>query len=159
MSTNNLFHVSDISDLTTLSPKIPRGLDESSWEDITIPRVCFTPSIRQCLIGLQIPESEFKDISSVQRYVYIPENIKPRDIISNKEIVERALVFDAHITEETWVIRKVNVKLKYIIKVFNYRTSKPIVFKPLLVKDPKLVMSDGRITSYELKYAILKQLF
>ena len=119
-----LYHLSFDPNLTTLTPKIPE--QAVSWnEDVSIPRVCFAPTIEGCLSALQDIDAEY--------YVYTPVNQKLKGYSC------RSRVIDAPITGERWVkkdvpVRKIGkIKSTFIRtseeKFINYKGRKELIFR------------------------------
>lgn len=148
-----MYHLSNNINLSKLTPKVPECLVGRvfSLEENTIPRVCFSNSIYNCLLGLQIKADDFKDCDIIEYYVYKPKMYLGA-IWYNKDIVDMAYVFDAHITNEHWYLDEVNVVL--VGKVLIYPTCiGKINYKPLLpeewlnLKRP-VVNNKARLTTY-----------
>jgi len=104
------YHISE-KDLTgeIFTPKVPKNyMTEKGYEDDKIKRVSFAETIDGALLGIS------QDIKGKTFYVHEPEdyNIKT---LSNKEIVSKKYVPDAHLSKELWVLE--NVKLKKVGKI------------------------------------------
>lgn len=99
------YHLSQISDLVELEPKIPECA-VSMFENTTIKRVCFSDFIGGCLSALQDLPRKY--------YVYIPVN---EENMYKPSVDE---VRDAKYTHEFWCLNKVKVKCIGIIKSENY---------------------------------------
>lgn len=119
-----LYHLSRNPNLTILTPRIPE--QAIPWnENMSIPRVCFAPTIKGCLSALQDIDAEY--------YVYIPVNQKLKGYSC------RSHVIDAPVTGERWVKKDVSVKKIGKIKstfvgvseekFVNYRGHKEIISK------------------------------
>ena len=114
------FHVSlsPLHEGKVFKPRVPeyleltkQGKDDPYYEDMEIPRVCFSPSIEGAIHAIT---AGFKRIETAGKelYVYIPE--KPIDQykhMTNKEIVDKKLVFDAKYTKECWILEPVKLVL------------------------------------------------
>lgn len=91
-------------------PRVPNNtLTKNRLEDGYIPRICFCPTIEQCLmaIGKNIEGRKFNV------YTVLNKNCK---IISNDNIIKNAYVPDAEYTKEIWVIEPVKfIKVGRII--------------------------------------------
>ncbi len=94
----------------TLEPRVPDNFfTKNGYEDGETPRVCFAPTIEQCLMGLSqnLKEKEF--------YVFIPEEVPEENIY--KPTIEE--VPDSGITDETWITCPVKLKKVGKIKVLG----------------------------------------
>ena len=119
-----LYHLSRNPNLTTLTPKIPKQA-VSGNEDVSIPRVCFAPTIEGCLSALQDNDAEY--------YVYTPVNQKLKGYSCKNHVI------DAVITGERWIKKTVQVKkigkIKSVFtsvepeKIINYRGHKEFISK------------------------------
>lgn len=119
-----LYHLSCNPNLTILTPKIPETAVAFN-EDVSIPRVCFSPTIKGCLSALQ-------DISA-EYYVYTPVNQKLKGYSCKTHVI------DAVITDERWIKKPVQVKkIGKIKSVFigigekrfiNYKGRKELISK------------------------------
>lgn len=109
-----LYHLSRNPNLTILTPQIPETAIPYN-EDVSIPRVCFAPTIEGCLSALG-------DIS-MEYYVYTPVNQKLKGYSC------RSHVCDAPATGERWIRKPVAVKKIGKIKSCNTGTSKPMTIK------------------------------
>lgn len=107
-----LYHLSEISDLTVLTPRIPRYA-VSTHENVKIERVCFSDFIEGCLSALQDLPNKF--------YVYVPKYEIDKWDIYTPTVYE---VIDAKFTHEVWVMKEVEVKCIGIIQSENWDWSK-----------------------------------
>jgi len=121
-----------------LKPRIPdNNFTRKGYENNTIPRICFSNSIQNCLMALSI------GLYNKTFYVYEPSNnIK---IIDNKEIVEKQYVPDAFVTKEIWGIEETELIAVAKIKVFQ-----PTIYHEFKCKN----VIDR---AYEWEYEILKE--
>ena len=131
------FHVSrsDKHEGKVFTPRVPSylytqeelGKDDPYYEDMTIPRICFSPSIEGALHAI-ISMGDRIGTAGEEFYVYIPEKpINEYKRMTNKEIVDKKLVFDAKYTKECWITEPVKLILYgsiVIDQVYNHR-SKP----------------------------------
>ena len=131
------FHVSrsDKHEGKVFTPRVPDylynqeklGKDDPYYEDMTIPRICFSPSIEGALHAI-ISMGDRIGTAGEEFYVYIPEKpINEYKHMTNKEIVDKKLVFDAKYTKECWITEPVKLILYgsiVIDQVYNHR-SKP----------------------------------
>ena len=92
---HNLFHLSPIPNLTVLTPRIPEAA-VWGYEDKKQKRVCFSTSIKRCLIALSDCNGQY--------YVYVPVNQHKAYSPTPTE------VFDVAETNEKWITRPVKVK-------------------------------------------------
>lgn len=106
------YHLSEVAGLYKLTPRIP-SIALDTYEDTTIPRVCFSDSIDGCLSALQYAGNFF---------VYIPLN-EPKLIIPTREQVK-----DAEFTHEHWCLEEVPVKcLGKVNAGWNYRIKNHVI--------------------------------
>lgn len=129
------FHVSrsDKHEGKTFEPRVPNylytqkefGKNDPYYEDMTIPRICFSPSIEGALHAI-IAMGDRIGTAGDEFYVYIPEKpINEYKHMTNKEIVDKKLVFDAKYTKECWITEPVKLILYgsiVIDQVYNHRT-------------------------------------
>ena len=92
---HNLFHLSPIPNLTVLTPRIPEAA-VWGYEDKKQKRVCFSTSIKRCLIALSDCNGQY--------YVYVPVNQHKAYSPTSTEVV------DVSETNEKWITRPVKVK-------------------------------------------------
>ena len=107
-----LYFVSERKDFEKLSPRIPKNdLTMNDFENNNIPRVCFAPSIQQCLqaISYSIEASDTKEY-----YVYVPKD----NLFKHKiyKCVPKD-VPDANLTDEYWCLDAIKIQPLYIIKI------------------------------------------
>lgn len=121
------FHISfdNKLDEKVLTPKVPdwiKGMKKSKkeleqmmkennrFENITDPRICFSPSIEGCLNAI-INVNHHKNLIHKQINVYVPERpISEYKHKTNKEIIRDKDVFDATTTGECWILEPMKVK-------------------------------------------------
>ena len=161
-----LYHISPDPNLTVLEPRLPNYLlgdeaKEAEFEDLKTKRVCFATTIDGCLLGIQINEKKvFKDLPYVDWWLYLPEVDSKTKTVSNKELIDRQLVFDAHITGEWWITNPIKVKRYAKIRIYAYgKGCKEIPFKPYDGKkklDPKWLNPKGEIITYLPQWEILQ---
>lgn len=152
LSNLKMYHLSNKNNLEKLTPKIPYKLKirKNAFEDTTIKRISFAPSIEGCILGLQLSDKDFTDDKLIL-YVYTPYAFDNNDIISNNTIVNNKLVFDAKVTKESWIISPVNVKIIGSITVFN-KVQQKIEYQPIRVGDKKFLKPNGKLDTYLYKY-------
>ena len=105
-----LYFISDIDlDGKKVNPRIPKNFfTENGYEDNTTLRICFAPTIRQALMGVNNSKS------GKTYYVYSPENMNS---IKNAIVSPSSnLVPDVKITNEIWVTKPVTLKKVKAIK-------------------------------------------
>lgn len=99
----NIYFISIRSDFDgkTLSPRVPDNyFTKNGYEDNTTKRICFCPTIDQCLTALS------KNCTGMEAYVYQPDDISKYDLY-RPTINE---VPDVKITGEVWITEPVKVK-------------------------------------------------
>lgn len=120
---DTLFFVSTSPDMDgkILSPRIPKNFfTENGYEDNKTPRVCFSPSVRQSLMGINCSKT------GTRFYVYSPEDISA----IKKYLVkpDKKSVPDVEITNEIWCLSKVKIKRVGVIET-TASVDKPHPFK------------------------------
>jgi len=101
-----LYFVSEKSNLNKLNPRIPQSIVEDV-ENNNIKRVCFAPSIVQCLQAINAEKSK-------EYYVYVPK----KNLINYK--IWKCQTKDvpyADLTDEYWCLDSIEVEPLYKIKV------------------------------------------
>ena len=111
---HNLFHLSPIPNLTVLTPRIPEAA-VWGYEDKKQKRVCFSTSIKRCLIALSDCNGQY--------YVYVPVNQHKAYSPTPTEVV------DVSETSEKWITRPVKVKCIEAIVATTY--TKQEIYFPL----------------------------
>ena len=114
---HNLFHLSPIPNLTVLTPRIPEAA-VWGYEDKKQKRVCFSTSIKRCLIALSDCNGQY--------YVYVPVNQHKAYSPTPTE------VFDVAETNEKWITRPVKVKCIGAIVPTTY--TKQEIYFPMYCK-------------------------
>lgn len=109
-----LYHLSTDPNLTFLTPRIPKTAVPYN-ENVSIPRVCFAPTIEGCLSALGDIDMEY--------YVYTPVNQKLKGYSC------RSYVCDAPATGERWFRKPVTVKKIGKIESHDTGLSKPMCIK------------------------------
>ena len=104
---SQMYFLSSISmDDEVLQPRIPENyFVRSGYEDSHTPRVCFAPSIDQCLMGLS------ENLEGKEFYVHIPEDVHKLTHPTKKQVP------DCEITGEVWITKPVVVQCVGKIKV------------------------------------------
>lgn len=94
----------------TLKPRIPDNFfTKNGYEDRKTPRVCFAPTIDQCLMAIS------QKCDGIEFYVFTPDNV-PKESIYKPTVKE---VPDSKITDETWITCSVKLKKVGKIKVLG----------------------------------------
>lgn len=107
-----LYFVSERSDFEKLNPRVPKNiLTENDIENNNIPRVCFAPSIQQCL---QAISSSIEINNTKEYYVYVPKD----NLFKHKiyKCVPKD-VPDANLTDEYWCLDSIKIQPLYKIKI------------------------------------------
>lgn len=99
---SEMYFLSDKNmDSKILRPRIPSNFfTRNGFEDDSIPRISFAPSIDKCLMGLS------QNLEGKRLYVHIP-------IIENKTKISKPTkiqVPDSQITREIWILTDVKIK-------------------------------------------------
>jgi hypothetical protein len=103
-----LYHVSDNPNLTTMIPRIPQNrLTRLGYENGTIGRICFAPTIGDCIAAA--PRGRIGELL----YVYTPVNVDQNYVYKPKP----SEVPDAKYSHEVWYLKPVSVKLVCVIVV------------------------------------------
>ena len=128
------FHVSGDEHLDgqVFKPRVPSYIEpgdtadtSTEFEDATIPRVCFSPTIEGAMNAIICKINPQHPVPYKRLAVYIPE--KPFNDYkhkTNKEIIKEKLVFDASSTGEVWIMEPVRMKLFGIIEIDSYKRAK-----------------------------------
>jgi ribosomal protein S18 acetylase RimI-like enzyme len=123
------FHVTSDPNLDgqVFKPRVPDYLDEydpedTSFENTTTPRVCFSPSIEGCINAIAVNFMRINPIRFEKLYVYIPEKpIQEYRHKTNKELIHDKDVFDANVTREMWILEPVRLKLYGVIRIDQWK--------------------------------------
>lgn len=123
------FHVTSNGGLDgqVFKPRVPDYLDEydpedTTFENTTTPRVCFSPSIEGCINAIAVNFMRINPIRFEKLYVYIPEKpIQEYRHKTNKEIIRDKDVFDANVTREMWILEPVRLKLYGVIRIDQWK--------------------------------------
>ena len=102
-----------LTNIKIIKPTVPDNyMTKNGYEDGKTPRVCFAPTINQCLMALtrKYPGAEF--------YVYTPSKKYNTHKATKKEVP------DSNITEETWILEPVSVNCVGKIKVIKDKGEK-----------------------------------
>ena len=108
IKSKGIYCISENPNLKTLNPRVPDNyMTKNGYEDSKTKRVCFAPTIDQCLMGLS------QNLEGKEFYVYIPDGKYDLYYPTTKEVP------DSEITNEIWIKEPVNVKLVSKIKVIK----------------------------------------
>lgn len=111
-SSNQLYHISNRKGITNINPSIPNNfMTKNGYEENKTKRVCFAPSVDQCLMGLS------RNCEGEEFYVYAPDGDYKTYTPSIKEVP------DVKITGEIWIKESVNVKCIGKIRVLDTNKS------------------------------------
>ena len=149
-TTDSFLHLSDNKTLHKLTPMVPKftGMGNTILEETTMPRVCLAPTIEGCLLGIPFSDKKFP----VKLYLY--KTIGRLRVVTNKELIEKKLVFDANITGELWSVEDVSVKLIGALEVFE-DIERTINYVPILPDgfiSKELLLKDGTLNAYLRRY-------
>jgi hypothetical protein len=112
IGTSNMrfFHVREENEVAvTFAPRIPNNtLTKTGNENATIPRVCFAPSVDQCLMAMCNGYGVY--------HVYEPEDYGKLHVVMNT----KKFVPDASITDEIWSLTETKLKKIGSIYVYDY---------------------------------------
>jgi hypothetical protein len=105
-----MFHVSkrDLGHILTLTPQIPRSAGND--ECLITPRVCFSPTVEQCVIGI-VGYGVSHDITFLAAFsVLANAGWCPTVYYTDEDLIEPDRVSDFHITQEHWALDPVKVE-------------------------------------------------
>ena len=125
-SKKKVFHISPQGHLDgqVFKPRVPEYLDKydpslPDFEDVSTPRICFSPSIEGCLNAILVNIGRWKTADKLRDwYVYVPE--KPLNAYkyrTNKQLIKEKKVYDANLTKEIWIEEPVRMKQYGIIRI------------------------------------------
>lgn len=125
-SKKKVFHISPQGHLDgqVFKPRVPEYLDKydpslPDFEDVSTPRICFSPSIEGCLNAILVNIGRWKTADKLKDwYVYVPE--KPLNAYkyrTNKQLIKEKKVYDANLTKEIWIEEPVRMKQYGIIRI------------------------------------------
>lgn len=104
----HLYHISNRQNIKTINPSIPNNfMTKNNYEENKTKRVCFAPSIDQCLMGLS------RNCEGEEFYVYIPVKHYKTYSPNIKDVP------DSGITGEIWIKEPVDVICIGKIKVLD----------------------------------------
>ena len=108
----HLYHISNRQNIKTINPSIPNNfMTKNNYEENKTKRVCFAPSIEQCLMGLS------RNCEGEEFYVYIPVKHYKTYSPNIKDVP------DSGITGEIWIKEPVDVICLGKIKVLDTNKS------------------------------------
>lgn len=125
-SKKKVFHISPQGHLDgqVFKPRVPEYLDKydpslPDFEDVSTPRICFSPSIEGCLNAILVNIGRWKTADKLRDwYVYVPE--KPLNAYkyrTSKQLIKEKKVYDANLTKEIWIEEPVRLKQYGIIRI------------------------------------------
>lgn len=128
------YHVSFDLQLTKLfEPRIPKV--ETLPEDKSIPRICFSPTIGQCLQALSYDKRRF--ICNDNKFVLFTidtDNLSESEWYSNEIITQSKWVFDAVETGEIWLLKPKRLKGE-LCMLDNFESVPTVLFSQVNPKD------------------------
>ena len=148
-------HLSKVNNITTLHPNISK-LIIHGWENTSIPRISFAPTIDQCIIALNVLGYQFITGNNFIDYnIYTPKSkLDEKYCISNEEINTKKYCYDSHITGESWYLTKCPVENIGKVRIYK-NIIKSVEFKPLCVGNKNWLLPNGNIITHFLKYEVL----
>lgn len=100
------YHISPQPNLTTLRASVPNNyMTKNGFEDSKTPRVCFSPTVDQCLMALS------KKCEGAEFYVYVPVGRYKYHKATIKEVP------DSSITGEVWIVDSEVVNVRCVGKI------------------------------------------
>jgi hypothetical protein len=105
-----MFHVSrrDLGKLVTLTPQIPRNAAKDECR--VTPRVCFSPTVEQCVIGI-VGYGLSQDITFLGAFFELANSTWcPTVYYTDEVLFEPEWVNDFHITHEEWSLAPITVE-------------------------------------------------
>lgn len=115
-----LFHLSFSNKLNGIwEPRNPDGMSAEpgragDFPEPIIPRISVSPSIEQCFRAIYPNISSFfekKKYPHIDMYLYQPKFKGNEDVILPSTITKNKWVWDAHVTEEHWILDKVEMEV------------------------------------------------
>ena len=105
-----LYFVSANKNFTKLKPRVPQNnLTELDIENNNIPRICFAPSIQQCIQAIYTEKGK-------EYYVYVPKGNLFKHKIYKCTAKE---VPDSNLTDEYWCLDEIEIQPLFKIKIGN----------------------------------------
>lgn len=105
-----MFHVSrqDLGHIVTLTPRIPRSASKS--ECLLTPRVCFSPTVEQCVIGI-VGYAVSQEITFLGAFTELANaSWCPTVYHTDETLFKPKQVSDFHITHEEWALAPITVE-------------------------------------------------
>lgn len=137
---------------------VPAGTDLSSkrteLSEPEYPRISVSPSIEQCFWAIYSNISKYfekEHYPYMEFTVYSPIITDSVKLMSNEEIVKKRLVHDAHVTEEVFILSRVEMKKRFTIRIKNCLKNKEIWYYPFNDKGLK-----KRFLSYAIEYSVTR---
>lgn len=128
----------DLGKTALFTPRVPDLIPE--LEENKTPRICVSESVAGCLIAVPYKNNKYSDrygstFGRMHVYGIRKDAIDPKNVITNKKIVDKNYVFDAHITEEAWITAPVTMVKLGIIRYYANSDIITICYKPSRVYD------------------------
>lgn len=128
------YHVSFDLQLTKLfEPRVPKV--KTLPEDKSTPRICFSPTIEQCLQALSYDKHKY--ICEGNNFVLFTidtDNLSESEWCSNEIIVQSKWVFDAVETGEIWLLRPKQLKGE-LCMLYGLEAVPTVLFSQVNAKD------------------------
>lgn len=128
------YHVSfDLHLHKLFEPRVPKV--ETLPEDKSTPRICFSPTIEQCLQALSYDKRKY--IYGGSKFVLFTidtDNLSESEWCSNKIIVQSKWVFDAVETGEIWLLRPKRLKGELCV-LDDFEAVPTVLFSQVNAKD------------------------
>lgn len=150
-----LLHISFNGNLEgTWNPKIPDGDDSipSQYPEPSIPRISCAPTILQCFQAIYPNISKYFEIDNypyMEFYVYTPILTGNERIFTPKELTNRNLVHDAHVTNEYCILDPVYMQLINHIKIFNTNKNEIQYYQPFNNKSKSKIVFAPKTIKWE----------
>ena len=160
-----VYHLShtDLGASVLMHPRIPDS--SPSLEEHTTKRVCVSNSVQGCIIAIPDHNADWnsqrkKMLSHGYIYAIRKSDIPSSHFVDNSEIVKKRLVFDANITEESWITQPVLMKRVGEIEYgVGDQDSVVLRYKPLRTNDEMkkwaVYEKDGYLRQYAHTYTWL----
>lgn len=131
-----LLHISfDDSLEGVMNPRDPVSDDNNSskFPEPEQPRVCFSPTVKQCFIAIYPNVSKFfekENYPYMDFYVYQAMLTGDERIVYPGELTNQRKVHDAHVTDEHWVLDPVRVKKIQHVRIKNTNNNGELNYRP-----------------------------
>lgn len=138
-----LFHISFDGELgSTLEPRLPYGddpredeefADDGLYPEPNVPRVSFSPSLRQCFRAVYPNVSHFFEehrYPNMDFHVYEAILTGRERIVLPEYLTKERMVWDAHITDEHWSLDPVKVERIGAVRFYRPRNDESLQTHP-----------------------------